>query len=57
MVLRGTGNNAYAKFWRDKQRVFLILAKYHDLNLVKWPISHNYLWLRTSNSEDRRFDS
>ena len=30
MVPRETGNNAYAKFWRDKQRVlwtvFLILA-------------------------------
>ena len=31
MVQRETGNNAYAKFWRDKQKgimVFLILANW-----------------------------
>ena len=34
MVPRETGNNAYAKFWRDKQRVLWYFCQ--------WPFMHNY---------------
>ena len=43
MVPRETGNNAYAKFWRDKQRVFMVF-----LLLANRPLSmyQNSSWQR-----------
>ena len=39
MVQRETRNNAYGKFWRDKQRVFLLFGHF---NLIKNKANSGY---------------